>query len=399
MHHLRRYLIFAAVALLTLGSAAHTQPAAAGPGRQVYAYYFGWYSGDSWNDGRLVDRPAIPYSSADGGAIARHIEQAQSAGIDAFIMSWFGPKGGNLTSVVFNMLLDQAAARGFHAAASVDMFEGGFNASTGEVLDSLRYLIGDRVNHPGYLRYNGKPVIYFWNQGRFSLGDWANIRGQIDPNHNTIWVMEGTNTSYLRTFDGLYLFNIAWSGNPAGTASAWYGRTRSAGGTFYTPTVMPGWDESRIAGRPNPTSPQARAQGAFLRNSWYGAVSSGANTILIVSWNEFLEGSYIEPSQALGSQALDILRPLIAAWKGHAPSVPAPEVAAQSASGPAQQVLTANYATVKVRAGAGLNYEQIGEIHQGETYPVLGKTNGWYRINLNGRDGYVSGSFVTVRTQ
>ncbi len=136
-----------------------------------------------------------------------------------------------------------------------------------------------------------------------------------------------------------------------------------------------------------------------MRNSWAGAVSSGANTILIVSWNEFLEGSAIEPSQALGSQALDILRPLIAAWKGHAPAPAGPEVAPQSASGPTQQVLTARYATVKVRAGAGLNFEQIGEIHQGETYPVLGKTNGWYMISLNGQNGYVAANFVTVRTQ
>ncbi|MCC7450222.1 MAG: hypothetical protein IT324_22580 [Anaerolineae bacterium] len=308
-----RLLLLVAVVLVSFSAATHTQPAAAASNRQVYAYYFGWYSQDSWNDARLIDRPNPTYDS--GSAIGRHIEQAQSIGIDAFIMSWFGPKGGNMTAGIFNALLDQAAARGFHAAVSVDMYEGGYNANLAEVTESLNYVINDRANHPGYLRYNGKPVIYFWNQGRFPLTDWANLRKQLDPNRNTIWVMEGTNTSYLKVFDGLYLFNVAW-GSPGSVAASWYGRTRSAGGTFYSATVMPGWDESRIQGRTNPTAPQARARGQYLTNSWRGAAASGANVILIVSWNEFLENSYIEPSQNYGTQSLDILRPLIAAWKG-----------------------------------------------------------------------------------
>ena len=54
--------------------------------RQVYAYYFGWHTGNSWGDGRLKDHPAQIYDSADAGAVGRQIDQARSAGIDAFIM-------------------------------------------------------------------------------------------------------------------------------------------------------------------------------------------------------------------------------------------------------------------------------------------------------------------------
>ncbi len=393
MSRILRGVLFVAVLAIGIGG----RPVEAQSGRQVYAYYFGWWTTDSWNNGLLIDRPAAPYASTDGGALGRHIDQAKGAGVDAFVMSWFGPKSGNLTFSVFNMLLDQAAARGFSAAASVDMYEAGYNANTGEVLESLRYLIGDRVNHPAYLRYNGKPVIYFWNQGRFSVGEWANMRSQVDPNHGTIWVMEGTSTAYLKVFDGLYLFNTAWSRNPASTAASWMRRTKAAGGTFYTPTVMPGWDESRIPGRTNPTAPQARARGAFLTNSWNGAAASGANAILIVSWNEYFENSHIEPSQAFGSQSLDVLRPLIAAWKGGRPVVQANSGGQPNTSG--GQVLTVNVSTLKVRSGPGANFDQIGEVHLGETYPVLGRANGWYMISINGQNGYVSSAFVTVKRQ
>lgn len=88
-------------------------------------------------------------------------------------------------------------------------------------------------------------------------------------------------------------------------AQQYMNATVNAGGSFYTPTVLPGWNESAVAGRENPTSPQDRAGGAFLTNSWNGAASSGAGAILIVSWNEYLENSHIEPSQNFGTLALD----------------------------------------------------------------------------------------------
>lgn len=388
------------VLLLTLTltgiSAAQTE------NRQVYAFYFGWWTNESWNDSRLIDKPASLYDSRDGGAVGHQIDQAKSAGIDAFIMSWYGPKNGNLTHQVFNSLLDQASARGFKAAA-LDMFDGGYNANTTEVLESLHYLIGDRANHPAYLRYAGKPVIYFWNQGRFSVSDWANMRSQVDPDHNTIWVMEGTNTGYLQVFDGLYLFNTAWAGNPASTAASWFANTRAAGGWFYTPTVLPGWDESHMTGRSNPTSIRERNNGQFLTDSWNGAAASGAGAILIVSWNEYFENSHIEPSQTYGSQAVDVLRPLIANWKAGGPvTVSAPGASAASApaqaAGPGVTVLRPNVFGLNVRS-APVDGAVIGQIGVDDVFAVTGDSNGWYKINFHGQEGWVSGEFVGISQQ
>lgn len=372
------------------------QPAAAQSGRQVYAFYFGWWTGDSWNDGRLSDRPVVPYNSWDGAAVGRQIDEARSAGIDAFIMSWFGPKNNNLTHQSFNVLLDQASARGFKAGAAVDMQEGGYNATIAEVTESLTYLISDRANHPAYLRYNGKPVIYFWNQKRFSVGQWQSIRAQVDPTNSTVWVAEGTDTSFLPTFDGLYLFNTAWASNPAATAQQYMGATQAAGGWFYTPTVLPGWNESSIAGRTNPTSPQDRAGGEFLTNSWNGAVSSGAGVILIVSWNEYFENSHIEPSQAHGSLALDTLRGLIAAWKGTpAPAALAPAQPAQTfAEG--TPVLTPSVSILNVRNSPGLDGGLIGMMNSGEQYAVTSESGGWYNVDFKGQSGWVFGEYAIV---
>lgn len=380
--------------LLVLGvlSAVFLSPAMAQAPRQVYAFYMGWWTWDSWNNGLLTDHPAEAYDSQDANALGRHIDQAKSAGIDAFVMSWFGPKNGNMTNNAFNLMLDQAAARGFGVGVAVDMFEGGYNETTEVVLESLSYLINDRVNHPAYLRYDGKPVIYFWNQRRFSLADWTNIRNQVDPNHNTIWVAEGTNTSYIGVFDGLYLFNTAWSNNPASTAATYAGRVKNAGGTFYSATVHPGWDESLVAaneGRTNPTSPRDRANGQFLTKSWNGAAASSANAILIVSWNEYFENSHIEPSQNYGSQALDTLRDLIPAWKGG-------QAAPTTGSAPAGNVVTAT-TTVNVRSAASTDAAILGKIRPGQNYTLLGQVDGWNIIDYNGQQGFVSSLYSQIQ--
>ena len=387
----RGFLLAALVLVLGLV----VMPAAAQEGRQVYAFYFGWYTGDSWGDPRLTDHPAQPYDSRDAGALGRHIDEARGAGIDAFIMSWYGPKNDNLTHQVFNALLDQAGARGFRAGAVVDMHEAGYNATVEEVTQSLSYLINDRANHPAYLRYDGKPVIYFWNQGRFNLAQWQQIRQQVDPNRGTIWVMEGTSTGLMPAFDGLYLFNTAWSGNPAATAQQWANRTRAAGGWFYTPTVLPGWDESALAaGRPNPTTVRPRNNGQFLTNSWNGAVSSGASIILIVSWNEYLENSHIEPSQQFGTQALDTLRPLIEAWKSGAPA-PAPGGAPGGEAGSPTGVTYTVNSNLRLRSAPNTGADIITTVPFNSTVDVIGRLgdSSWVQVNFGGGSGWMSSSF------
>lgn len=390
----------AALAVLLVGALGiQSQPALA-QGRQVWAYYFGWYTGESWGDGRLTDRPANPYDSRDGGALGRQIDEAKSAGIDAFIVSWFGPKNDNLTNQNFNALLDQAAARGFSVGASLDMQEGGYNASGDEVMESLRYLINDRANHSAYLRYDGKPVIYFWNESRFSVQDWQNIRAQVDPNRSTIWVAEGASTKYIPVFDGLYLFNTAWAKNPAAVAAQWLRNVQKAGGWFYTPTVLPGWDESRIAGRTNPTDPQDRGGTNFLTNSWNGAAGSGANVILIVSWNEYFENSHIEPSQNFGTAALDTLRPLISAWESGQPS-PAPgapqpaENAGGSPAGAPTGITMTITNNVRFRSAPSTDAAIIGSLPFDTTVDTVGRSadGAWIQVNYQGQSGWVSSKF------
>ncbi|MEL7674146.1 MAG: endo-1,3-alpha-glucanase family glycosylhydrolase [Chloroflexota bacterium] len=387
------FLLLGVIALaITLLPAAPRVEAQRQP--TVLAYFYGWFNTDQWNDPNLVDRPAEPYNSADGGVMARQISQAQSAGIDGFVMSWFGPDEPYTTGV-FHGLLDQAAAHGFRAAVDVDMGQG-FISTPESALNTVSYAVHTLGNHPAYLRYDGKPVIFFWKQQRFTPAQWRDIRAQVDPDHNTIWIAEGDALAYLGVFDGLNLYNIAWSGNPAGTNATWAARTMNRGG-YFVATAMPGFDESRL-GRGNAVV-RARGNGDYFRRSFSGAAAANPHMIIITSWNEFPEQSHIEPSQQHGTFYLDLARELIAAYKSGA-AVPAGPAGGASGPAPAESptgVFAAPTASaLNVRQGPSTETEVVAQVGYPNRYPLLAKNGdaSWYLIDFGGGQGWVSATYA-----
>jgi hypothetical protein len=53
-----------------------------------------------------------------------------------------------------------------------------------------------------------------------------------------------------------------------------------------------------------------RDSGATLRTEFTAAVGSEPDMLGLISWNEFTENSYVEPSKYYGTQSLDVLRQL-----------------------------------------------------------------------------------------
>lgn len=312
---IRRLPLIALFLAALLG--ASTTSSAAQDGRQVWAFYMGfWNTAASWDrqTGVLDDHPQIGnYDARDPGTVATQIGQAKGAGVDAFVVAWRGSWDTTATEALDNVL-DQSAANGFHAAAVLDQFDG---SDTGRTIDSLRHLMDGTIHHPAYLRYRGKPVILFAFQRNL---DWRSIRAQVDPGRQTLWLAEGLRGErlYGGAMDGMYAFNFAWADGQARLYERDRTATLASGGSLFVPTIHPGWDEDKVArrdGRGNPTGRRDRAGGDFLRRAWEGATSIDTDVVLVVSWNEYMENSHIEPSTRYGTQALDTLRPLVAAWK------------------------------------------------------------------------------------
>jgi hypothetical protein len=313
------------------------------------AFYYTWFDENSWNPGRVPDVPAQTYVSRDRGVMGRHIDQAKGAGIDAFVVSWYGPRvDNNQTETNFRAMLDEAAARGFRLALDVEVTSP-FFGGPGDVQAALQTLLATHARHPAYLKVGGKPVIFFWRQQRFGTGTWGAIRQAVDPGHNSLWIEEGVDTSPLSVFDGHHLYKVIW--NPptdlAYTANKFGRLVRGAAASLgapkvYVATAMPGWDDRKL-GRGDSFG-IGREGGAVYERSWQAAIGGSPDWIVITSFNEWPEGTYIEPSQAFGNRYLELTAKWAAAFKSA--TMPPPATTPAVVSAPAAAVAPAPKPTV-----------------------------------------------------
>jgi len=312
LRRLIHLLLLGLITIYLVAPAAHAQNE-----RLVLAFYYAWFDQATWSSGKLGDQPVQPYDSRDRATIQRHVAQAKAAGIDALVQSWYGPSGGvnNMTESNFATLLDVSAQSGLRAAVDFETI-GPFFGSAGDVQGALATLLAGHARHPAYLKVGGRPVIFFWRQQRFSVDEWAAIRQQVDPNHASIWIAEGADLGYLRVFDGIHLYSVAWSADPASALVNFGAKARKAaqdlgGFRYWVATAMPGYDDLKLRGGFS----RARNNGDYYRASFSGAAKSGADFTIITSFNEWLEGTQIEPSVSYGDAYLSLTRELAAAYK------------------------------------------------------------------------------------
>jgi hypothetical protein len=289
--------------------------------RPVLAFYYPWYRSSEWCLCHMSDLPRVRYSSSDDVTIDRQLREAAYAGITGFISSWWG--AGDKTDRNFATLLTHTERlekqNGYRFASSI-YFESDAPTLSGKTktVNALRYLISHYANNPHFFHWGGKPVIFFWNprgNGR-TLAYWAAIRRIVDPNHRLTWSAEGVDMDLLDVFDGIHLFSGGYWGLLHGTMKGVDQGFRHKVDEYneehhthkiWAAGIVPGYDDTRVPGRQGAYR-IARNKGKTYRVSWEGAISSNPEWITITSYNEWYEGSMIEPSKSYGNLYLDITR-------------------------------------------------------------------------------------------
>jgi hypothetical protein len=294
----------------------------------VLAFYYNWFDENTWTPEKLSDFPVTLYNSRDRETVVRHIDQAQEVGIDAFVVAWYGPQDeGNQTEPNLALMLEVADGTDFRVGVEFGP-DSPFIHSQQDVVDALRHALQVHAQHPSFLQVEGRPVIFFWRLDSIPLAPeqtpleaWQAVRDQVDPDHESIWIAEGVEVEYQQVFDGHHLYSIAWSEDVHATLSDWGYRIRRYNaqyGTdkFWVATVMPGYNDLKT-GRAD-AFVREREEGQFYRDTWQAALDSGADWVVITSWNEWVEGSQIEPSVSYGNLYLDLTAELAAQFKAQA---------------------------------------------------------------------------------
>lgn len=307
-----------APAILIRTAQTSASPPQQASSKLVLAFYYMWYSPADFAKGQMSDTPITPYNSSDPAVIERHVREAKGAGIDGFLAAWTGT--GTETDKNFAKLLDTAAAQGFKAAIHFETATIG----SGNVAAQIKAAISQYGNHPAYLRWNNKPAIFFWSpQTVGNAAAWRDMRQRTDPGNSQVWSVDTTNVSYLDVFDSIHIFSAGkWTAttNVAQVDAQWRANVdayNKAHGTtrLWAAGVIPGWDETRVQPPRNPAKLFPRRDGAEYETNWKAATASKPDWITITSYNEWFEGTQIEPSVAAGTKYLDITRQQTGLWK------------------------------------------------------------------------------------
>jgi hypothetical protein len=341
---LRRFAcVLLACALFSAAfAAAPAQPTAraAGP-RLVIADYMMWYQVDTFDGKQSFDVPAAGgYNSDDLETIQRQLALAQRACLDGFSAHWFGAKEPRTTANFTKLLQASSGSNMHHAVVLLQNSLPGIKEA--DLIDSVRYVLSNWAGHPNYLRIDGKPVIFFeamqrpWGGTGAAQKAWARIRAAADPNRSAIWFAEGLNTNYNPLFDGLYVYRIDHRNDPGAyrkqpAYAAALRRSEAAAGQklYFADSIAPGFDDSRSIRikkfdirSPAPAFVRARRDGAYYRDTFQPTLNTGGDLLLVKSFNEWIEGTAIEPGRTYGDLYMNLTCELGNAYRNPPPPTP-----------------------------------------------------------------------------
>ncbi|HEU5003014.1 MAG TPA: hypothetical protein VFW71_09575 [Actinomycetota bacterium] len=266
----------------------------------VSVFYYGWYGTPSstanggwlhWDEGGHSPPTDIgstfyptrgAYSSTDTAVIDAQMAEIAAAGINQIVFSWWGQ--GTYIDQALTATLPIAAAHGIDVAIHLEPYVG---RTASSVTSDIPYLMAKGITE-----------FYVYDTTQISANNWALIRAQYPA--ITLFATGGASAmkagllnpfAVAGGFDGIYTYDPY---NFSGSDFAHLCTQARANGLLCAPSVAPGYDATRATGD---TRVRSRSNGATYDSMWSGAISAAPDLITITSYNEWHEGSQIEPAQ------------------------------------------------------------------------------------------------------
>jgi glycoprotein endo-alpha-1,2-mannosidase len=298
----------------------------------VHTFYYNWYgtpeidgeynnwdhsiiphwADSSWNNlgnypgGDDIGANYFPqtgcYSSNDPEIINLHMQQIRDAGIGVVAISWWGKDSFSNKSV--GTYLDIADDYGLKIAFHIEPVY----KTTQEFKAHLEYIMINYSEHPAFYKLDGKPFYYLYNSYKLNYQKWQSILNpdSIESIRNTpldgifisLWTLRKDGEFALVSgFDGVYTYYASDGFHFGCTTSNWPNMAGYAeeNDMIFVPCVGPGYIDTRI--RPwNEKNTRNRDNGQYYEKMFINAVNVNPDFIGITSFNEWHEGTQIEPA-------------------------------------------------------------------------------------------------------
>jgi hypothetical protein len=271
----------------------------------VLAYYYIWFNPTSWKRAK-IDYPLLGrYSSDDEVVMATHIQMAQEAGINGFLVSW---KRTPQLNKRLASLAEAASATGFRLGIVYQGLDFSRNpVPIAQVVEDLDWLATTYGQHSTFRAIDELPVVIWTGTEKFSTKDIARVaqavRGRVHLLGSAKSVEEYKRIAPWVDGDAYYWSSVKpdMKGYPE-KLQAMAKAVHDDGG-LWIPPFAPGFDARLVGG----ASAVPRDGGETLRRELAAARGSDPDALGLISWNEFSENTHVEPSEEYGTSTLHAL--------------------------------------------------------------------------------------------
>jgi hypothetical protein len=305
---------------------------------RILAHYMPWYTAKPFSDRwgwhwtmnkfdpeRKIDgrrqiasnyHPLIgPYDSGDPHVLEYHLLLMKLAGIDGVIVDWYG-----LTDYRDYAILHRNTTRLLQQCERLKMkfvicYE---DQTIPALVAAKRIAVVDRVAHAAkeidwlgkywfksgsYVKLDGQPVLLSFGHSGLSREEWGQCLSRLE-----------SPVAYFSQDirrDGA-MGGFGWPAPNAGMAQVDRFLAASAQWPAAIPAAFPRFDDIyREAGVGDGFPQLPDDEGRTLRTTLKKAIQSGAPMIQIATWNDWGEGTQVEPSSEFGHRDLQIIQTML----------------------------------------------------------------------------------------
>lgn len=269
------------------------------------------------------DRPLLgPYDSSDAAVTATQVALMKAAGLDGAIIDWNGPEGfGDYEMIHRNtgLLIAELKKAGLKFALCVEDNPGHRfmqqqkltrEQATAKVAAAFAWADAHWLADPAYVRLDGRPILFIFGPQFLSEVEWSAIRARLGSQPLTFGL---PHLSRRPGIDGAFAW-VPVSEGKAVAASIWSAELASLyadekkDARPVVAVAFPGYRDfyaEASAGRSYGSIDYR--EGLTFSESFGQALKSGAAIVQVATWNDYGEGTGIEPTADRGTRDLEVI--------------------------------------------------------------------------------------------
>jgi hypothetical protein len=332
-----------------------TLPLSAASSKPVLVYYMPWFVAkpysDNWGwhwtmnhfDPDVTDasgqkqiaswyHPLIgPYDSADPVVLEYHVLLMKLAGIDGIIVDWYGRDNhldyainNERTSAIFKYARKAGLkfALCYEDRTILQQINDGVLAATNAIAhaqQTMRFVQSNYFGDPSYLQWSNRPVLLNFGPQYFKANEqWESILSALGPGRQPAFFTEDNR---LPIGAGAFNWPPMWLSLTPGARGVlsiaalenYLANFEQNGSTWpaYISSAFPRFhDIYQPAGVRDYWGYLGDRKGEILRMTWSRAMTNRSAMVQIVTWNDFGEGTVVEPTVEYGYRDLGIIQDL-----------------------------------------------------------------------------------------